>query len=234
MQAIATTLDADPEDVYHFYYSEAFSLPKTAALRRLVSGTTVSSTARTTKRSFRRSGSMRVGVVMAAAALVLLGGAYPAAGVGASTHSAPSAYRPKSATVAVGSPIMVEGRVLSETSSDLMIVTPPTPSGCRPPMMCPDFLIAPMRYEIETAGAKYFGPYIGGPRAGDEIVVYGTLVRAATSVGGAPPATVQGFGVISAQGILIISPAPYKEPIPMGGTGTTKSGTLAPTGSGTP
>jgi hypothetical protein len=103
-------------------------------------------------------------------------------------------------------------------------------------MMCPEFLIAPVRYAVRTSVAAYFGPYIGGPRVGDEIVVYGTLVRAATDQGGVQPTT-STLGVVSAQGILVVTAAPYlKRPWPVrssgsahGGAATTQSGrTVAP------
>ncbi len=165
---------------------------------------------------------------------ILLGVAF--AGIGSAAAIGGTGHLPalRRATPALGSPIMVEGKVLAQTATTLTIVTPETGSGCRPPMMCPQFLLAPVHYQVYIAGAKYFGPYIGGPRSGDEIVVYGTLLRAATSYGGSAPKTSFGQGLISAGGILIITPTTYGKPLPMGHALRSSGGQSVAAGAKTP
>lgn len=49
----------------------------------------------------------------------------------------------------------------SVSGTTLTILTPAEGVFCRPPMMCPDFLRAPVRSQVDASAAKVFGNYLG-------------------------------------------------------------------------
>ncbi len=85
------------------------------------------------------------------------------------------------AAAASSNPVMVEGRVVSVTKTSFKMETSALGPYCRPPMMCPDFLLAPREYLVNFRSSTVFaGSYVGTlkPSAvtvGSEVVVYGQL-----------------------------------------------------------
>ena len=142
----------------------------------------------------------------------------PSSGVALASGGAPSlpgSAGNSGAATSTTAVTMVEGRVLSASGTALTILTPAEGPFCRPPMMCPDFLRAPVRYEVDASTAKVFGNFLGGLslqalRPGATVVVYGTVQAVPASrlsKTGQPT-----LGMIRAEGIFVLA-VPFR-PVP--------------------